>query len=114
VPGYALPLTQLTKSPPPELGAEGGAVYLPYLGLSNRQTDAAFPRVLSYNRDRDSRFGLRVTVVADGGQVPSFLDGDRADLIVLDIVMPGDDGVSGPPRRKAQGRTGPDAGRPHR
>jgi two-component system, OmpR family, response regulator len=37
--------------------------------------------------------GLRVTVVADGRQMRAFLDADRADLIILDIMMPGDDGL---------------------
>lgn len=37
--------------------------------------------------------GLRVTVVADGRQMRAFLEADRADLIVLDIMMPGDDGL---------------------
>ena len=37
--------------------------------------------------------GLRVTVVADGRQMRSFLEADRVDLIVLDIMMPGDDGL---------------------
>jgi two-component system, OmpR family, response regulator len=36
---------------------------------------------------------LRVTVAADGRQMRTFLDNDRADLIVLDIMMPGDDGL---------------------
>jgi two-component system, OmpR family, response regulator len=39
------------------------------------------------------RNGLRVTVVADGRQMRSFLEVDRIDLIVLDIMMPGDDGL---------------------
>jgi two-component system, OmpR family, response regulator len=37
--------------------------------------------------------GLRVTVVADGRQMRSFLEADRVDLIVLDVMMPGDDGL---------------------
>lgn len=37
--------------------------------------------------------GLRVTVAADGRQMRSFLETDRVDLIVLDIMMPGDDGL---------------------
>ncbi|WP_334390588.1 response regulator [Bradyrhizobium sp. AZCC 2262] len=39
------------------------------------------------------RNGLRVTVAADGRQMRSFLDSDRVDLIVLDVMMPGDDGL---------------------
>jgi two-component system OmpR family response regulator len=37
--------------------------------------------------------GLRATVAADGRQMRSFLDTDAVDLIVLDIMMPGDDGL---------------------
>ncbi|ACL55845.1 response regulator [Methylobacterium nodulans] len=37
--------------------------------------------------------GLRVTVAADGRQMRSFLDADRVDIIVLDIMLPGDDGL---------------------
>ncbi|MFK8251127.1 response regulator [Ancylobacter terrae] len=37
--------------------------------------------------------GLRVTVAADGRQMRAFLDADRVDLIVLDVMMPGDDGL---------------------
>ena len=37
--------------------------------------------------------GLRTTAVADGRQMRSFLEGDTVDLIVLDVMMPGDDGL---------------------
>ncbi|WP_077964740.1 response regulator [Ensifer adhaerens] len=37
--------------------------------------------------------GLRATAVADGRQMRSFLEGDTVDLIVLDVMMPGDDGL---------------------
>ncbi|MDP9729979.1 UNVERIFIED_ORG: two-component system OmpR family response regulator [Rhizobium sp. SORGH_AS260] len=37
--------------------------------------------------------GLRTTVAADGRQMRSFLDGNTVDLIVLDLMMPGDDGL---------------------
>lgn len=37
--------------------------------------------------------GLRVTVAADGRQMRAFLDADRVDLIVLDVMIPGDDGL---------------------
>ncbi len=37
--------------------------------------------------------GLRTTVAADGRQLRSFLDGNTVDLIVLDVMMPGDDGL---------------------
>ncbi len=37
--------------------------------------------------------GLRVTVAADGRRMRAFLEADRVDLIVLDIMLPGDDGL---------------------
>ncbi|KSV80236.1 response regulator [Sinorhizobium sp. Sb3] len=37
--------------------------------------------------------GLRATAIADGRQMRSFLEGDTVDLIVLDVMMPGDDGL---------------------
>ncbi|ALG70383.1 chemotaxis protein CheY [Azospirillum thiophilum] len=58
--------------------------------------------VLIVDDDRDirelvsgylKRNGLRVTLAAGGRQMRSFLERDRVDLIVLDIMMPGDDGL---------------------
>jgi two-component system, OmpR family, response regulator len=37
--------------------------------------------------------GLRVTVAADGRQMRTFLEANTVDLIVLDVMMPGDDGL---------------------
>ncbi|WP_081161196.1 response regulator [Ensifer aridi] len=37
--------------------------------------------------------GLRVTAVADGRQMRAFLEANAVDLIILDIMMPGDDGL---------------------
>lgn len=37
--------------------------------------------------------GLRVTTAADGRQMRAFLEADRVDLVVLDLMMPGDDGL---------------------
>lgn len=37
--------------------------------------------------------GLRATVMADGRQMRNFLESNRVDFIVLDIMMPGDDGL---------------------
>ncbi len=37
--------------------------------------------------------GLRTTVVADGRHMRSFLEANTVDLIVLDLMMPGDDGL---------------------
>ncbi|GLZ88079.1 DNA-binding response regulator [Metapseudomonas resinovorans] len=37
--------------------------------------------------------GLRVSLAADGRQMRAFLDANTVDLIVLDIMMPGDDGL---------------------
>jgi two-component system OmpR family response regulator len=35
--------------------------------------------------------GMRVSLAADGRQMRSFLEANTVDLIVLDIMMPGDD-----------------------
>ncbi len=37
--------------------------------------------------------GFRASVAADGRQMRSFLDTESVDLIVLDVMMPGDDGL---------------------
>jgi len=37
--------------------------------------------------------GMRVTLAADGRQMRSFLEAGQVDLIVLDIMLPGDDGL---------------------
>jgi DNA-binding response OmpR family regulator len=37
--------------------------------------------------------GLRATAVPDGRQMRAFLDTDSVDLIILDVMMPGDDGL---------------------
>ncbi|SDP84339.1 two-component system, OmpR family, response regulator [Phyllobacterium sp. YR620] len=40
-----------------------------------------------------TRNGLRVSVAADGRHMRAFLETNAVDLIVLDIMMPGDDGL---------------------
>jgi DNA-binding response OmpR family regulator len=40
------------------------------------------------------RNGLRVTAAADGRQMRGFLEGNTVDLIVLDIMMPREDGLT--------------------
>ncbi|HSC82561.1 MAG TPA: response regulator [Pseudomonas sp.] len=37
--------------------------------------------------------GLRTTLAADGRQMRTFLESNQVDLIVLDIMLPGDDGL---------------------
>ena len=37
--------------------------------------------------------GLRVTAVVDGRHMRSFLEANSVDLIILDVMMPGDDGL---------------------
>ncbi|OWV82762.1 two-component system response regulator [Rhizobium sp. R72] len=37
--------------------------------------------------------GLRVTAVPDGRHMRSFLEANSVDLIILDVMMPGDDGL---------------------
>ncbi|CAM5767082.1 DNA-binding response regulator [Labrys miyagiensis] len=41
-----------------------------------------------------TRNGLRVTVAADGRQMRSVIDTTAVDLVVLDVMMPGDDGLT--------------------
>lgn len=59
--------------------------------------------ILIVDDDRDIRSllaeylekqGLRCTTAADGREMKSVLDHHRIDLIVLDIMMPGDDGLT--------------------
>lgn len=38
--------------------------------------------------------GLRASLAADGRQMRTFLEGNTVDLIVLDVMMPGDDGLA--------------------
>ena len=38
--------------------------------------------------------GLRTSTAADGRQIRSFLDANSVDLIVLDVMMPGQDGLA--------------------
>jgi two-component system, OmpR family, response regulator len=40
-----------------------------------------------------TKSGLRVSVAADGRQMRTFLETNPVDLIVLDVMMPGDDGL---------------------
>jgi len=54
--------------------------------------------------------GLRATVAADGRQMRTFLEQNAVDLIVLDVMMPGDDGlVLCRELRAGKGDAGPDA-----
>ncbi|BDB24196.1 DNA-binding response regulator [Cupriavidus sp. TA19] len=64
--------------------------------------DAHVDHILVVDDDREIRElvstyltknGLRVTVAQDGRQMRSFLDANAVDLIVLDVMMPGDDGL---------------------
>jgi len=64
--------------------------------------DAKVDHVLIVDDDREIRElvgnylkknGLRTTLAADGRQMRAFLDTAHVDLIVLDIMMPGDDGL---------------------
>lgn len=61
------------------------------------------PHILIVDDDREirdllSRFlvkhGLRVTTAGDGREMNAALDGGAIDLIVLDLMMPGDDGLT--------------------
>ncbi|SPA36065.1 response regulator [Cupriavidus taiwanensis] len=64
--------------------------------------DAHTDHILVVDDDREIRElvstylaknGLRVTVAQDGRQMRSFLEANAVDLIVLDVMMPGDDGL---------------------
>ncbi len=61
------------------------------------------PHLLVVDDDRDIRtlvaqfltkHGYRVTAVRDGAEMMKALDGARIDLIVLDLMLPGEDGLS--------------------
>ncbi len=61
------------------------------------------PHILVVDDDREirdlvSRFlsqhGLRVSTAADGREMVTALEGGAIDLIVLDVMMPGDDGLT--------------------
>lgn len=39
-------------------------------------------------------FGMRVTALADGRRLRAALDGDRVDVVLLDCMLPGEDGFS--------------------
>lgn len=65
------------------------------------QTDA--PHIIIVDDDREIRdllarflvkHGLRITVAEDGKALRRLLEAGRADLIVLDLMMPGEDGLS--------------------
>ncbi|QRQ89038.1 response regulator [Cupriavidus oxalaticus] len=64
--------------------------------------DAHVDHILVVDDDREIRElvstylaknGLRVTVAQDGRQMRSILEANAVDLIVLDVMMPGDDGL---------------------
>ena len=61
------------------------------------------PHLLVVDDDRDIRtlvaqfltkHGYRVTAVRDGGEMMKALEASRVDLIVLDLMLPGEDGLS--------------------
>lgn len=66
---------------------KGNGPYRPYSRRGRRQGKSGAG--LSYLKKN----GLRTGVAADGRQMRSFLDGNTVDLIVLDVMMPGDDGL---------------------
>ena len=64
--------------------------------------DANADHVLIVDDDREIRElvgnylkknGLRTTLAADGRQMRAFLEAGQVDLIILDIMLPGDDGL---------------------
>jgi len=62
-------------------------------------------------RDLLARFltkhGLRVTAARDGAEMMKVLESPGIDLVVLDLMMPGEDGLSLTRRLRAQGGTVP-------
>jgi two-component system phosphate regulon response regulator OmpR len=50
------------------------------------------------------QMGFRVIVVPDGGPVEALLEKQRVDLLVLDLMLPGEDGLSLCRRIRAKGR----------
>ncbi|MCA1910121.1 MAG: response regulator [Magnetospirillum sp.] len=62
-------------------------------------------------RDLLARFlakhGLRVTAARDGSEMMKVLEGPGIDLVVLDLMMPGEDGLSLTRRLRAQGSAVP-------
>src|SRR5690606_3522259 len=63
----------------------------------------AQPHILVVDDDREirellakflARHGYRVAVARDGAEMFQMLDGWRIDLVVLDLMLPGEDGLS--------------------
>ena len=61
------------------------------------------PHILIVDDDREIRdllarfldkHGLRITTAAEGREMQRVLDGSRIDLIVLDLMLPGEDGLT--------------------
>ncbi len=61
------------------------------------------PHILIVDDDREIRdllarfldkHGLRITTAAEGQEMQRVLDGSRIDLIVLDLMLPGEDGLT--------------------
>ena len=72
------------------------------------------PHILVVDDDREIRdllarflrkHGFRVDSAADGQEMWRLLDGGRFDLIVLDLMLPGEDGLSLCRRLRAQAAT---------
>jgi two-component system OmpR family response regulator len=72
------------------------------------------PHLLVVDDDREirtlisqflTRHGYRVSVARDGAEMTKLLDTARVDLIVLDIMMPGEDGLSVCRRLRASSTT---------
>jgi two-component system, OmpR family, response regulator len=72
------------------------------------------PHILIVDDDREicslvsqflSRHGLRVSAARDGAEMNRVLEVGRIDLIVLDLMLPGEDGLSLCRKLRAQGTT---------
>ena len=71
------------------------------------------PHILVVDDDREIRdllarflakHALRVTTARDGAEMMRVLDDRRVDLVVLDLMLPGEDGLSLTRRLRAEGR----------
>lgn len=115
----------MTMSPEPGFGIKWYPRCYPWLPIHDR-TGASFwvyseamnamPHILVVDDDREirdllarflDRHGLRVSTAQNGAEMDRLHAQDPADLIVLDLMMPGEDGLSATRRLRAQGERVP-------
>lgn len=83
------------------------------MGSDNVPSMSNFPHIVVVDDDRQIRGlltkylqvnGLRATAVADASALDRVLASERADLVVLDVMLPGEDGLSVCRRMRAENR----------